>query len=180
MISTYGNYIIKGFILSFLLGLVMIFFCFRPKHLEKTKRGTLKKMNTLEQSSEAENYDSLFACLIRLENAIEENPDSSLLTDKILKTAFDAISGQFFVVGKGINSGEFVDYEIELITQKQMARRSAEEWALFLKAFLKGDDIVYGTEILGKVMYAKKLVEEIHEDTVYQLFAIPITSVVVW
>lgn len=100
----------------------------------------------------------------------------------MLSTCLDASKGHFFVVGKGVvpDTNDYADYETKLIKQRQAARKSAEKWALYLKTLLKYNDVRYGNNVLGKVMYSKIPLEEICEDTVYQFFKVPITSVVVW
>lgn len=144
------------------------------------------KRNSLQKYNEPVNFDSLFTVLISIENALIGSPKNLKYIDQFIHASFQASEQCFYVIGRGEmpdTSKELLDNESLLIKQKQDARKSSEKWALYCKALLNNKShspINSKAKIPGKIMYRKMIKEEMISDTLYQLYKIPITSVVLW
>ena len=166
----------KFIIITFItLSLIIIFFC----RLDQPLKRDTRKPGTGEQVIDIDNYDSLLVYLARYENEMVEHPDSSQLIKQLLSISYNRESGYLYVTGIGVTSKEFSSNEIRLIELQQEARNSAKEWALYIKALLTDKKVTSRTKIFGKVMYWTNIMEVVKEDTVYQLYKMPASSIVV-
>jgi hypothetical protein len=62
--------------------------------------------------------------------------------------------------------------------QKMAARRRAEYWAMYLKAWRRGKRFPYNRKIAGKITYSKQLHRQERGDTLIVLMQTPHGSVI--
>ena len=170
-----------GFILIFLLILLSLFLLCRGENpTEKKDTRTSNGSATKQDTVKVKNYDSLLTNLVILENAVSNHPDSADLIGKFLKMSSLVKVGQLYVAGIGVSTDENADPEIREIEKLQASRQSAKKWALYIKAHLRDSKITPQTKISGKIMYSTSILEIERNDTVFQLFRMPVSSVAIY
>jgi len=179
MANHYKVYLRVNFILL-LVFLSLFLLCRGDNPSEKKDNNTSRESNTLKETIKIENYDSLLTNLVILENAVSEHPDSIDLIGQLLKTSSLVKMGYLYVAGIGVASDESTDPEIRKIEKLQASRQSSKEWALYIKAHLRDTKLTSRTKIMGKVMYSTSILEIERNDTVFQLFKMPVSSVVIY
>lgn len=123
-------------------------------------------------------YDALMTRLLELQNDIYANPTDPEFIPPLLKAAFDSTSGSFLVVGRGLANPAHPE-AAQAASRKTAARHDGRRWALYLKAWRRGDMRPLSRTINGEIAYSKVLHERMRDDTLYLLLQVPLGSVVV-
>jgi hypothetical protein len=121
-------------------------------------------------------YDAIFGRVVALEDSLFSNPRNTAAMQALSVAAFDTVSGEFLVAGKGVANARLPRGGREA-ARKTAALRTAERWALYLKAWRTGRQISFGTPIGGQIAYSKLVRETVKDDTLLVLVLIPLGSV---
>lgn len=147
--------------------------------VERNYRNERKlKEKTTVTTQETISHPDLLAELLLKQTELLRDSVSMASINRLLALSYDSNSQTIYVAGIAPGGQEQSDYEIYLITQRQIARSSAFDWALYIKKLITQKQMVAYTKIRGKIMYSKVLLEESINDTLYQLYAFPVSSIV--
>lgn len=122
-------------------------------------------------------YESLMNSILILQEAITADPTTTHLPGRLLRLATDTVAGCFLSVGKGVPNPAMPE-SARTASVRRAAKCTGERWALYLKAWHTGKEILFGQMIKGKVVYGKVLYERLSADTLYALCSVPVGSVV--
>jgi hypothetical protein len=122
--------------------------------------------------------DSLLKKLLDLQNEVIAVPKKTETMKRLIASSHDTIAACMYIVGQEVSIPDSTG-EINQLKAKRLAKVSAEQWALVVKSWINGTKIPYGTEIQGKVLYCRELLERRRNDTLKVLYMAPIGSVVV-
>jgi hypothetical protein len=129
------------------------------------------------KQTSTESNEVLMRKVLALQDKLAHNPRDATLVAALLKASFDASSGCFFVVGKGVANPSHPQGAWDA-SRKTAARFTGQRWALYLKAWRNGDQRHFGEQIAGEIAYSSSVHEELAGDTLYQLIMIPLGSIV--
>jgi hypothetical protein len=147
----------------------------RPKDTD-TRRASSAVTNSYDPFTDTVALNALMDRIIALQISAAEGKDKSI--QKLIAAAHDTVAACIYVVGTAVIVRDSTG-EINLGRTNLLLKNSAYQWALFGKSWINGHAVKFGSEIPGKVLYCRELLERRNNDTTEILYMTPLGSIVV-
>ena len=147
----------------------------RPKD-SGTRGATGADKNGYDPFTDTIALKALLDRIIVLQNEAAAGKGQSM--QRLIAVAYDTVAACIFVVGTAAIVQDSTG-EINLGRTKLLLKKSACQWALLEKSWIRGQVKKIGSTIPGKVLYCRELLERRRNDTLEVLYMTPSGSVVV-
>ena len=123
--------------------------------------------------------DSAAHLMIELTSLLLADPVDPLLLEKFDALAFDSASGSYLAVGRGLPSPNAPGEDVKMASRARAARITAQLGAITAKRRHQGSALPFNMRTSGQVAYMNVVCEEMHGDTLVQVFRVPDGSIII-